>query len=193
MTPEAKPLSKRRVQTRQRLIAAATEVVAGHGFHAASVDQIAHKAGLSIGGLYSNFANKDELLFAVFDHHVAWFEGQLDAVVASDDAAGAIGSWITSLGDNPQQFLVFIEFWAYAIRKPKVRRDFAARLVHLRTSIAAVIESRAAERGVDPPMPPDALAYLAMAIGRGVAIEVLADPGAVPDSTITELLAGFIG
>ena len=48
--------------------------MASDGFHSASVDQIADRAGLSIGALYSNFAGKDDLLFAVFEGNARAFQ-----------------------------------------------------------------------------------------------------------------------
>jgi AcrR family transcriptional regulator len=75
-----KPAAGKRAKTRRRLVEAAVEVVAEKGFHGASVDDIAARAGLSIGALYSNFGGNDELLFAIFDEHVQWFERTLEVV-----------------------------------------------------------------------------------------------------------------
>src|SRR2546428_7165622 len=100
----------RRAQTSRKLVEAAMEVVAEHGFHSASVDAIAQRAGFSIGALYSNFGGKDELLFAVFDEHVSWFERRLAEVATAEDTARAAADWLASLGKDPEQILVFIEF-----------------------------------------------------------------------------------
>src|SRR4051794_32839223 len=85
----------RRAQTTRKLVDAAIQVVAEHGFHAASVDAIAERAGFSIGALYANFRSKDDLLFAVFDEHVKWFEQRLAEVAAADDAGPAIAEWLS--------------------------------------------------------------------------------------------------
>jgi AcrR family transcriptional regulator len=184
--------SARRAQTRQRLIEAATEVVAEHGFHAATVDRIAERAGFSVGALYSNFEGKDDLLFAVFDGHLAWFAQRLEAVSASAEPATAIARWLGALADDSDQFHVFIEFWAYAVRKPKVRRQFAKRMDQMRADVAATIEHHLSAAGVEPPLSPELIALLALAIGRGLALEKLARPGAVPDQAIGALLAGLL-
>lgn len=171
--------SPRRERTRQRLIRAATEEVAKRGFHAASVGAIAKRAGFSIGALYSNFDSKDDLFFAVFDGHVAWFEEHLERAAAADNPAAAISGWMAELGRDPEQFLVFVEFWAYAVRKAKVRRQLADRLAEMRARVAAILGD-------------DGLALMALAAARGLAIEKLADPRAVPDETMA-LLAGLVG
>jgi AcrR family transcriptional regulator len=183
----------RRAQTSRKLVEAAMEVVAEHGFHSATVDAIAERAGFSIGALYSNFSGKDELLFAVFDEHVRWFERRLAEVAVADDAGRAAADWLTSLGKDPEQILVFVEFWAYAVRKPDVRREFAKRMTEMRAAVADAVERRSAETGAAPALDPNLLALLALATARGLALEKLANPRAVPDDTVGELLAGLLG
>jgi AcrR family transcriptional regulator len=192
VSTKAQP-SVRRTRTRARLIESATEVVAEHGFHAATVDRIAQRAGFSVGALYSNFKSKDELFFAVFDGHLVWFAQRLEAVSDSAKPTAAISDWLGALATEPEQFHVFIEFWAYAVRKPKVRRQFAKRMDQMRADVAAVIERQTQNANTEPPLSPELIALLVLAIGRGLALEKLARPGAVPDKPIAELLAGLLG
>jgi len=186
-------LSKRRAQTRERLVQAATQVVAEHGFHAATVDRIAERAGFSIGALYSNFASKDELLFAVFDGHLMWFQQRLQAATDDENPESVLARWMGSLAQEPDQFLVFIEFWAYAVRKAKVRKQFEKRMTQMRSAVAAAVTRRTEVTGTSPALPPDLIALLALAIGRGLALEKLVDAEAVPDEVIGDLLASMLG
>ena len=55
-------------ELRDRLIAAATEVFALHGYAGASLDAIAERAGVTKGGVYFHFAGKEDLFFCVLDH-----------------------------------------------------------------------------------------------------------------------------
>jgi AcrR family transcriptional regulator len=50
-------------RARQRLLAAALESFAAHGFHGTSTRDIAEAAGLSAGALYAHYPTKEELLF----------------------------------------------------------------------------------------------------------------------------------
>jgi AcrR family transcriptional regulator len=170
--------SSRREQTRRKLVRAAADVVARHGFHQASVDEIASRAGYSIGALYSNFDTKDDLLFAVFDEHVVWFEDRLAAVAAAEDTGLAMTEWMAYLGRQPQQFLVFIEFWAYAVRKKRERMRLAQRLAQMRSRVAEVTGD-------------ERLALVALATARGLAIEKLADGDAVPNDVVAEFSAAL--
>src|SRR2546423_14603730 len=65
LTPE-----RRRELTRTTLVEAASEVFADKGFYGASLEEIAEVAGFTRGAIYSNFGNKEELLYAVIDHFV---------------------------------------------------------------------------------------------------------------------------
>src|SRR3954454_20233800 len=173
------PRSPRREETRRRLVAAAIEIVSRKGFQAASVDEIATRAGYSIGALYSNFSSKDDLLFEVFDEHVRWFEAQIEQAAQAADRSAAGAEWIGALAKKPDQFLVFIEFWGYAVRRPKVRRKFAKRMAELRSGVSEAL-------GQD-----DVTALLLLALGRGLALEKLVDPDAVPDEEVSRLLAAL--
>ena len=172
-------VSPRREQTRRKLVRAATEEVAKSGFHAASVAAIASRAGFSIGALYSNVEGKDDLVFAVFDGHVAWFEEHLKSAAAANDTPAAVSEWMAELGRDPEQFLVFVEFWAYAVRNARMRRQLAERLAEMRTRVSEILGD-------------DGLALLALAAARGLAIEKLADPRAVPDEVVA-ILASLVG
>ena len=62
---------EKQAQTRVRLLRSAELVFAERGFFAASLDEIAARAGFSIGAVYSNFESKGDLFLALFEEHVA--------------------------------------------------------------------------------------------------------------------------
>jgi AcrR family transcriptional regulator len=49
------------------LIEAAADVIAERGFHAASLMEVATRAGLTTGAVYSNFRSKEDLFLAVIE------------------------------------------------------------------------------------------------------------------------------
>jgi AcrR family transcriptional regulator len=63
--PEPTPASRKRRETVNRLIEAANAVVSEKGFQRASLDEIAVRAGLTKGAIYSNFESKEHLFWAV--------------------------------------------------------------------------------------------------------------------------------
>ena len=74
------PRSARRAQ----LLRAAHEVFVGQGYHAAGMDDIAERAGVSKPVLYQHFPGKRELYLAIFD---AANERMLDTVLTALDSA----------------------------------------------------------------------------------------------------------
>jgi AcrR family transcriptional regulator len=51
---------------RRRILSAAVDLFADHGYDATSVSQVITQAGVAKGGFYHHFASKDELLYAVY-------------------------------------------------------------------------------------------------------------------------------
>ena len=53
-------------EVRRRILSAAVDLFADHGYDATSVSQVISRAGVAKGGFYHHFASKDELLIAVY-------------------------------------------------------------------------------------------------------------------------------
>lgn len=53
-------------ELRRRILSAAVDLFADHGYDATSVSQVINRAGVAKGGFYHHFASKDELLYAVY-------------------------------------------------------------------------------------------------------------------------------
>jgi AcrR family transcriptional regulator len=70
------------VETRQRLLEAAGEVFAEHGFRDATVREICEKAKANIAAAHYHFGDKEELYSAVFDYAKNSAKEQLDSKLA---------------------------------------------------------------------------------------------------------------
>ena len=64
MPDSPRPRGDKRQRTRQALIEATLAEIEASGFAAASLEAIARRAGMSRGAIYSNFADRSELLLA---------------------------------------------------------------------------------------------------------------------------------
>src|SRR5580692_1268707 len=71
-TPQARTASTRlpRQARRRQLLGAAQEVFVAQGYHAAAMDEIAERAGVSKPVLYQHFPSKLELYLALLDQSV---------------------------------------------------------------------------------------------------------------------------
>ncbi|ADG89691.1 TetR family transcriptional regulator [Thermobispora bispora] len=91
-TPDAKPRGTRlpRMARRRQLLRAAQEVFVENGYHAAAMDEIAERAGVSKPVLYQHFPGKLELYLALLDQHV-------------DDIVARCRQALASTTDNKQR------------------------------------------------------------------------------------------
>ncbi|MFF3505362.1 TetR/AcrR family transcriptional regulator [Streptomyces sp. NPDC003247] len=79
-----RPLRADAERNRRRIIAAAQEVFAERGLEV-TLDDIARHAGVGVGTAYRRFANRQELIEAVFDDAVQHLNGLAEAALAHED------------------------------------------------------------------------------------------------------------
>jgi AcrR family transcriptional regulator len=179
-----RPLSRaeRREQTRDDLIAAADRAFVDGGFHATSLDQIAAAAGYTKGAVYSNFASKEDLFFAVYERRATVSEAQLAEVFQGDPSVALdriSGDTTRRINRDDGWLAVFFEFWAHVIRHPELRGRFAAIHRRLQTPVADALQRLADERGADLPEAAMSLAVASAAMQIGLALERLTQPDVV--------------
>jgi len=86
----SRPLRKDAARSRALLVQAAREVFAERGLEA-SMDDVAHRAGLGVGTAYRHFANKYELAVAILAEAIRRVaNGERDAVANPDPWAGLV-------------------------------------------------------------------------------------------------------
>jgi AcrR family transcriptional regulator len=187
---EVRSRRPKRDVVRRRLLAAALEVFAERGFDTATLDQVAAAAGLSKGAIYSNFASKDELFFAMMTDQVAVrLESVRTALTAGEPTAHEprdlhrIGRLLTTAFAEQREWrLVFLDFWSRALRDEAVHVRFVAHRRTLREAMADGIHQI-----LDGEAPPadftiDDVVTVVLALSNGLAIEQYIDPTSVsPD------------
>src|SRR5487761_281054 len=83
--PEGAPRRKDAERSRRRLLAAAREVFRDRGV-AATLNDVAHHAGLGVGTVYRHFANKEELIDALFGDMVETVDRYVREAAEEPDA-----------------------------------------------------------------------------------------------------------
>jgi len=84
--------AQRKEQTRDALVDSAYRLFTQQGFHGTSLDQVAAEAGFTKGAVYSNFASKEDLFFAVYERRVEASVQRLDALVDEFGASAPVES-----------------------------------------------------------------------------------------------------
>ncbi|HEX3407269.1 MAG TPA: TetR/AcrR family transcriptional regulator [Caulobacteraceae bacterium] len=125
--PPMKDTPKSR-RTRARILAAATQLLAEVGYHAAANAIIAEAAGITRGAMLYHFPAREDLLDAVIEHIQAERLALFDAAAADpppgvDATAHAIAAYWRLLNEAP--FVAFAELEAVARTDPMVRARIA--------------------------------------------------------------------
>src|SRR5437868_2316371 len=145
---------QRKQQTRVALVAAARSVVARRGMQAATHEEIAAEAGVTIGAIYSNFDNKADLMAALMDDVAAKGNVVIEDKPTVRESLDALGRRLISEADNyPEDVDLQLEFMLFAIRFPEARKR---RLPHRETEHrrhAEILEHVAARSGSVLPLP----------------------------------------
>src|SRR5690348_18168104 len=115
-TSETRPRSTRlpRHERRRQLLDAALEVFVSQGYHAAAMDDIAERAGVSKPVLYQHFPGKLELYLALLDESVGTLLDTVrDALRSNQDpklrVAATFGAYFEYVGGNGQAYRLVFE------------------------------------------------------------------------------------
>jgi AcrR family transcriptional regulator len=83
-TAPAKPLRKDAARNRERILEAARDLFQQRGL-SASLNDIAHHAGVGVGTVYRHFPNRDELIEGLFEQRVAELAARMEAALEDPD------------------------------------------------------------------------------------------------------------
>lgn len=181
--PQPRRATRRRAETRARLIEAAFHVFAQEGFGRATVEQICEHAGFTRGAFYSNFASLDELFLAMWERNTGQLTAALRAAVGAevrkpsswDELEAYARRLIGSVPVDDHWYRVSAEFTAHALRNPSLKCVIAAReeaiLAELLPILARALQA-AGRRAPDLP----ALGRALVAVHDGTSVQCLIEP-----------------
>src|SRR5262245_14443036 len=166
------PRHESQARTRARLLDAAEAVFVEKGIGAASVEEIAARAGYTRGAVYANFADKDALFAAVLDARLA---RRVEEISALADEARSPVELIARLRaeagshqDVAHWGVLYHEFWLQAMRDPEVRARLVAHERTEREHLAQAIGWLYEQAGISPTFPVELGALVVQALDRGM-------------------------
>ncbi|HWD04159.1 MAG TPA: helix-turn-helix domain-containing protein [Kribbella sp.] len=145
-----KGMTRRRAETRRRVMAAAYEVFTELGIRDAPVELICERAGFTRGAFYSNFASKEELFLAIYEAEMRERAERLRAAVEEAvEEAGAVDEvlqqagllFMESLAADETWYLLNAEFRAQAMRQPDLRGPTAAAEGRFHEAVADILQN----------------------------------------------------
>ena len=155
--------------TTQRILAAAEALFAAQGYDRTTIDEIAHRAGLTKGAVYYFYKNKAELFCTIVDQGVSYIEEQcrtlMDAQRSGSEIAQDIISLYTSIAyDNINLFLILC---GNQSGSPDIRMLFHQRIRRLIDCVRSVMQA-GMEEGMLRPMNPDVAARMFIGLIYGM-------------------------
>jgi AcrR family transcriptional regulator len=156
-------------ERREVILAAALEAFSERGFHEASLDEVAARAGVSKALIYEHFASKRELTRALLDTYVHELLGRLAEAIASAEPGEQ------RMRTGVDAVLQFVEerpgAWRMIFRNsadPDIADLFAALQAEAATAIASAMAADATEVGIPSPPTPTQIEMLAQQLSGAV-------------------------
>ena len=177
MDPGSNDGSGRAQDTTERLLEAAVAAFAEHGFEAARVAQIARRAGLTTGAIYSRWPGKRDLIVAAVQYIVPkcmHFPPASNEAPARE-ALAAVGADLISAGDTIARD-VMLEACVSARRDDSFRAAVAHSMKEEATKLGAIVSRGKAEGSIDPDLSTNAIVALYQAISLGMHLVVSSQP-----------------
>jgi AcrR family transcriptional regulator len=186
-TPDA--VGGKRARTRAALTAAALEVAAEKGFAEASLDEIAARAGMTKGAIYSNFRSKAELMLEAIYAKGFTIGGRPQAGAGVRDELDRMAHELAEmLGRVRGSGGLLADFQLYALADPELRE----RLAELyRQSFTVSAGLYADLKDLKSGVSPRNLAVGLQALGIGFLIQSFLSPGEVTEAAIVETVTAL--
>ncbi len=139
-----------RTARRAQLLAAAQDVFVTNGYHAAAMDEIAERAGVSKPVLYQHFPGKLELYMALLESHVDELVGRVRTAIASSPdnklrVRAAVAAFYDFVDGEGQAFRMVFE--SDLRSEPAVQQAVERATTD---SVDAITDTITADAGLDP-------------------------------------------
>ena len=177
--------SEEQQKTKERIIAAASKVLAEKGYEATTLREISREAQAAPGLVHYYFGGKDELLVEVLQAAGRRFHQRMERLVQQVPAEQSLEAFLTQLHERvelePEVYRLRYESFSLGLHnpliEPRVRERLAQRRDELGSVIAKVLENSEGTEGAQrSSLDPTLLAALLLSIFDGLALQKIMDP-----------------
>ena len=154
----------------KRLLHAAAEVFGNKGYEKAGVAEIARRAGVTTGAIYSRYSGKADLLLDAVDHHVP---RELTALLSGSGKSDSAVDVLSQLGAHLVDQLdegagLLLEAIVAARRDPDLAERLRHRVEDEDARLGKLVDEATADGLFDPDLDRLAIVRVAHAIGFGM-------------------------
>lgn len=130
-------------ERKPQILKAAMDVFSKKGFHEARMEDIAHEAQLSIGGLYWYYKSKEDLIVAIMEEVIDQDVKDLRELLhAEGTVQHRLEQYIRTTDNETTKALlpILYELYSLAMRDPKVRKYIRSFFITYREALAEFVE-----------------------------------------------------
>jgi AcrR family transcriptional regulator len=178
--PRRRPKGDKRARTRAKLLQAARELTRKKGFEHTTMEDIAHRAGMTTGAIYGSFRNRDELFIALSEEY--WPPIKPSVTPGSDFPAilrALAEATIAAVPDRRAVAVGFLTGRAYALTHEPVRRQAREKTAISYDAGAAWLRSMVGDDAL--PLSPEVMVRVIHALTEGLLLQRFLTPELVGD------------
>ena len=183
-----------KARTHENLLDAAAAVFAERGYGAASVEEIARTAGVSVGSVYAHFTSKERLFVALMERRSAHELADARAEMAEgfEGAVPALNRRLLSEADSEHLAELGAEAWLYALRSPAFGAELAEHHRRVHDAVTGMVAAERTRRGTSLSMSDAEVATVAHALSRGLVQDRRLDRATVADDLFGRALSALL-
>jgi AcrR family transcriptional regulator len=190
--PRRRPKGDKRARTREALLDAAGEVTREKGFDQTTLQDVAHRAGMTTGAIYGNFRNRDDLFMALAERQWSTIRPRFAPGSSFATKMRALSEAVlASIPERQPAAIGALRFRAYALGHEEVRVQFRDAMAAGYDAGAAFFRAAVAED--DLPMPPEVLVRVINALIEGLSFQRFLTPELMPDEAFHQAFAALAG
>ena len=172
----------------QRIVEAMRESVGRRGAAGSTFDHVAREAGVSRGLLHYYFGSKERLLVEVVRHDCELRIQAMDERLAEADSLDAIVAALVSqleawVEDEPALQAVVYEMLSASRHSDEIRAELAELYRRWRAHLADALREKEGQGVVKLHGDAESVASILFALGDGLGIQLVSDPGWDSDKT----------
>jgi AcrR family transcriptional regulator len=155
---------------RELIVAAAERAFVRHGFHAATMQQVADESGMSAGNLYRYFPSKEALVEGMCARDQRERAAAFEALVGSGEVLATLAAMLREhLLDKPREkAAMMVEITAEAARNPRIAAMTLAIDADVMRGLAELVEAAKAKGEAAASLDPEFAARVVFTLVSGL-------------------------
>jgi AcrR family transcriptional regulator len=184
--------AERRAETRERVLEAATALVAVHGSRSVSLAAVGEAAGYSRGIVNHHFGSKTQLLEELIKH-TQKFDVPGGSSTGLSRLTQFVEAYLRGMHDRSPRSEAFLKLWTESAgAEPSLAALFAERDAQFRETLTRYLDDGVADGSIRPDVEPQTAAVAIIGLLRGTALMVFSTASDVSAADLASEVANGV-